>query len=108
MKEIDKDGTICYYNDKEQLHREDGPAAEYLDGTKYWYINGKRHRLNGPAAEYANGDKSWYVNGELHREDGPAYEYADGYKAWYLNSKKIDCKSQEEFLRLIKIGKAFL
>ena len=23
-----------------QLHREDGPAIEYLDGNKYWFLNG--------------------------------------------------------------------
>jgi|JI10StandDraft_1071094.scaffolds.fasta_scaffold2634791_2 hypothetical protein len=22
------------------LHREDGPAIEYADGTKYWYLEG--------------------------------------------------------------------
>ena len=24
------------------IHREDGPALEYNDGLKYWYIDGKR------------------------------------------------------------------
>ena len=38
---VDKDGTISYYNDKEQLNREDGPAVEYANGDKYWYINGQ-------------------------------------------------------------------
>ena len=55
------------------------------NGTKSWYLNGKKHREDGPAIEYANGYKAWYLNGELHREDGPAIEYADGDKAWYLN-----------------------
>jgi len=22
-----------------KCHREDGPAIEYVDGTKYWYLN---------------------------------------------------------------------
>ena len=47
-------------NDK--LHREDGPAIEYANGTKYWHLNGKCHREDGPAIEYANGDKYWYLN----------------------------------------------
>ena len=55
------------------------------DGTKYWFLNGKRHREDGPAVEYANGDKQWFLNGKLHREDGPAIEYPDGDKFWYLN-----------------------
>ena len=60
---------------------------EGTDGSKSWYLNGKRHREVGPAIEWANGSKSWYLNGELHRSDGPAYEDADGSKGWYLNGK---------------------
>ena len=29
-----------YKNDKGQLHRTDGPAIEYPDGRKAYYING--------------------------------------------------------------------
>ena len=39
---------------------------------------------------YTNGTKSWYLNGKRHRKDGPAYEGADGTKEWYLNGKEID------------------
>jgi hypothetical protein len=67
------------------LHREDGPAIEYANGTKRWYLNDKLHREDGPAIEYANGDKHWYLDNELHREDGPAMEYADGDNFWYLD-----------------------
>ena len=72
-----------YVNNK--LHRKDGPAVEFADGSKEWWKNGKLHRKDGPAIEYANGDKSWYQNGELHREDGPAMEYVNGNKFWYKN-----------------------
>ena len=41
-------------NDKGQLHRIDGPAVEYADGSKSWYINGKFHRIDGPAIEDIN------------------------------------------------------
>ena len=71
----------------EKLHREDGPAVEYFDGTKYWYLNGKRHREDSPAVEHANGSKYWFLNGKLHREDGPAVEYANGIKEWWLNGR---------------------
>ena len=70
-------------------------------------INGKYHREDGPAAEYPNGDKYWYLNGKRHREDGPAIEYTNRYKAWYLNDIKIDVKDNDEFLRIVKL-KAFL
>ena len=53
-----------------------------------------RHRKDGPAIEWANGDKSWYLNGKCHREDGPAIEYANGTKAWYLNGQFL---TEEEF-----------
>jgi hypothetical protein len=57
------------------------------DGSKYWYLDGVLyHRTDGPAIEYANGDKSWWVTGKLHRIDGPAIDYADGRKSWYLNN----------------------
>ena len=59
------------------------------DGTKHWYLNGKRHREDGPAIEWSDGAKEWYLNGKHHREDGPAVEYADGTKSWYLNDKLI-------------------
>ena len=80
----DKKGTVRWYW-RGQLHREDGPASEYVNGSKGWWRNGKRHRDDGPAVEYANGDKEWWRNGEPHRDDGPAIEHVDGYKAWYRN-----------------------
>ena len=58
------------------------------NGTKRWYLNGKRHREDGPAVIYANGDKFWYLNGKCHREDGPAVIASDA-KYWYLNGKRI-------------------
>jgi hypothetical protein len=85
--EITKYGSKIYYKDKAMkiLHREDGPAIEWSNGHKAWYLNGKYHREDGPAVEHSSGSKSWYLNGVRHREDGPACEYADGTKSWYLN-----------------------
>ena len=82
-KETDSYGTICYNNDLNQIHREDGPAIEG-----------------------ANGSKWWYRNYQLHRDDGPAVEYAHGNKLWYFRGKLIICKTNEEFLQLMKL-KAF-
>ena len=80
--------TVTYYKpNTDIIHREDGPAVEYANGNKYWYLNGKYHREYGPAVEKSNGDKEWYLNGELHREGGPAVEYASGDKYWYLNGE---------------------
>ena len=65
-------------------HRKGGPASEYSNGEKRWYKNGKLNRLDGgPSIERPNGDKFWYRNGRLHREDGPAIEYGNGDKHWF-------------------------
>ena len=83
------------------VHREDGPAVEHTNGTKYWYIDNELHREDGPACEYSGGGKWWYLNGQLHREDGPACEYTNGYKAWWLNG--IEYTEQEYKLKIRSI-----
>ena len=50
---------IEYRNEKGQYHREDGPAIEFINGSKEWYLNGQLHRLDGPAIEYRDGNKYW-------------------------------------------------
>ena len=62
--------------------------------TKWHNESNELHRENGPAIEWANGRKEYYINGELHREDGPAIEYASGDKSYYINGKKL---YEEEF-----------
>ncbi len=37
------------------------------DGSKEWYLNGKRHRIDGPAIEWSNGTKEWWVNGKRYK-----------------------------------------
>jgi hypothetical protein len=59
-------------------------------GNKIWRNSkGERHRTDGPAVEYNNGYKVWWVDGKLHRTDGPAVENSDGNKAWYMNGKYL-------------------
>jgi hypothetical protein len=36
-------------------------------GTKRYYWNNLLHREVGPAVEWTNGDKSWYLHSQLHR-----------------------------------------
>ena len=82
---VDSEDTVRWYNLKtDKYHREGGPAVEYADGTKSWYLNGRYHRVDGPACD-SSSFKSWWLNGKRHRTDGPAVEWADGTKAWYLN-----------------------
>ncbi len=60
---------IEYQNEQGLIHRTDGPAIEWNDGSKEWRINGKRHREDGPTIERNDGYKSWYLNGFKYTED---------------------------------------
>ena len=66
----------------------------FNDKIEYKNILGKLHRTDGPAIEYNNGSRYWFINGKYHREDGPAIEYSNGNKYWYLNNIKY---TEEEF-----------
>jgi hypothetical protein len=94
--EIDEGGKKRYYSDRHMTiaHRLDGPAVEYADGSKEWFVNGKLHRTDGPAIEWADGGRAWWLDGKLHRLDGPAVEYANGSKAWYVDGKRL---TEEQF-----------
>ena len=65
----DEYGNIEYVNEKGVYHREDGPALEYSDGYKAWYINGKRHREDGPAIIFSNGETSYYLNNNYYTKE---------------------------------------
>ena len=84
--------TVNKSGDKEwrlngKLHRLDGPAIEWADGTESWFHNGYLHRLDGPAVKDAVGSTVWKRYGKFHRLDGPAIEWTDGTKAWFINGK---------------------
>ena len=104
---VNEEGNKRYYSDREMYtrHREDGPALEYADGGKEWWINDKRHREDGPAIEWASGDKEWWINDKLHREDGPAIEYADGDKEWWVDDTNL---SEQEFNERMNPGELTL
>ena len=98
---IDQYGTKIWYKDDE-YHRDNGPAVEHISGNKYWFQNGTWHRIDGPAVINEHG-KFWYQYGKNHRLDGPAMEYTDGYKLWYYQGEHIECKSQKEFERILRL-----
>jgi hypothetical protein len=41
-----------------------GRLVEAPNGNKFWVLNDTYHREDGPAIEYLNGSKEWWVNGE--------------------------------------------
>ena len=100
-KHIDKYDTIFYTNTPDpdsELHRENGPALEWLDGTKEWRINGKLHREDGPAIELKC-RKEWWINGKLHRVGNPAVEYSIGETYWYYKNTYIPFKDNLKLLK---------
>jgi hypothetical protein len=97
------DGSKQWFKDG-KLHRINGPAALDKGGTIFWYQNGKRHRINGPAVEWASESKSWYQNGKLHRTDGPAYEHYDGSVEYYINDEQTYKEAVEVFNVLFPDG----
>jgi len=78
-----------------------------IENSKHINVRRLLHRLDGPAIEYSNGTKCWYQHDKLHRLDGPAIEYHNGTKRWYINDEPVIVDNNEQFLRLMKL-KAFL
>ncbi|MCK5016055.1 MAG: hypothetical protein KAS32_03195 [Candidatus Peribacteraceae bacterium] len=87
-------GDKFWYNEYNDLHREDGPAIIYSNGTQHWFINGERHREDGPAITRIDGSEDWYVNGRRHREGAPARIYTNGEVSWWHHGRETN---QPEF-----------
>ena len=47
---------------KDKHYYKDGTTSESCIDSR------KRHRIDGPAIEYANGDKYYYIDGKQHSE----------------------------------------
>lgn len=59
--ETDENGNKVWINEKNKIHREDGPALEFASGSWEWLLNGKRHRVCGPSINW-RGRYQWYVD----------------------------------------------
>jgi hypothetical protein len=46
----------------------DNPEIDRF-GNKTWYLNGQRHRTDGPACEWSDGSKSWYLHDHFYLFD---------------------------------------
>jgi hypothetical protein len=83
------------------LHREDGPAVSFLDGSdrQRWYIEGTLHRVGGPAIITLTGEH-WYRNGKLHRLDGPAVRHDHEWDVEYhVNGEYL---TEEEYMQFLE------
>lgn len=48
--------------------------------------------------------RHYYSEGRLHRLDGPAISNPEtGYNQWVFKGQYIQCESQEEFVKMIKL-----
>ncbi len=93
----DPDDTTCWRMSDGKLHRTDGPAITWPDGSEQWYSEGKMHRLDGPAFTATGGTEEWWVGGNRHRTDGPAVIHPDGRLEWWENDER---KEPEEEIAL--------
>ena len=85
--------------DFKTLHREDGPAIEFINSDiGWWYENGLRHRENGPAIEYTTGEQQWWINDKRHRLDGPAIITQYGNHEWWVNNKVLQTQDVENWI----------
>ena len=41
-------------------------VVKVYEGRKEWCLNGQFHREDGPAIEYPDGYKLWYLNGQRY------------------------------------------
>jgi hypothetical protein len=76
---------------------------ELSDRNVFFNENDKLHRTDGPAVEYDNGTKEWWINGERHRENGPAIEYSDGFKLFFLDNYMYSEQEWEQEIAKIKL-----
>ena len=65
MIEFSIKNKIKRFKKNGKLHRLDGPAIEWFDGSKYYYQDDQLHRTDGPAVEWANGSKEYWIDGQL-------------------------------------------
>ena len=104
---IDEHGNKFYYSDKSIAvrlrHREDGPAIEWADGSKVWFINGNYHREDGPAIEDADGYKSWYIDGKKLTEE----QFNDRNKVEAIRNSDIIKEMRKQYIEIDESGDKF-
>jgi hypothetical protein len=99
VESFTKNGYVVFYvKGTTILHREDGPAIIWRDGSESWYFYGKLHRDGGPAYIESVGLKEWWSHGMRHRDDGPAVIHMNGEIEWWLDGDS--CNKETWFKNL--------
>jgi hypothetical protein len=89
MSVVKENGIVKYLDKDGLLHRTDGPAVIYPDGSLSWWIHGLRHRLDGPAVSSICDIDSisfeWWIDGEfLFVSSQEQFEKTPEYKRFKL------------------------
>ena len=79
------------------------PTFRDEEHVKEWRVDGRLHRDDGPAVEWKNGTNEWWQNGKPHREDGAAVEYQDGRKDYWLHGTKVTEGEVEKLIGLNRL-----
>lgn len=67
---VNDEGTKRWYNEQGQLHNEHGPAIEYANGSKSWYLNDKELT----EAQFNARTKKQSCDGRVVEIDGKKYK----------------------------------
>lgn len=71
------------------------------NGTIRYLLNGFLHRIDGPALIFNDGSYGWFLYDQLHRIDGPAIHFQNGkYDEYWVNNT---CYSYEDFKLIVFI-----
>ena len=84
---------LMFWRKKPVVSNIDRP--EFGADTKEWRSDGKLHRIDGPAVIWANGTQEWFIDGLRHRTNGPAMIWDDGKQGWFVNGKNITDKVEQ-------------
>lgn len=92
VRSIDQAGSEIWHrvDQPDIIHREDGPAIIWDDGSKFWYYDGVNHNENGPSAIYRTGKVYWHYHG-MHLE----------FDEWCVTTGKT---SEDKLVLKIKYG----
>lgn len=90
---------------KPTIHRKGGPAVltrpnVMFDLSEIWVENGLVHREDGPAIRWHNGSVEYLYRGLRHRERGPASIWIDGdVEYWTMGKHHPGCMGTQTFNR---------
>ena len=85
------------------IHRDYGPAKE-INGNKEWFKKGKLHRKDGPAVEWSDGSYFWFLDGKGHRLDGPAHKVVNGEIRYFIDGEEFSESDYWKEVEKIKPG----